>query len=133
MKIYIQSKEQKEDKIRVTVAVTDGDTELFGRNFEARTAQELSRTLANFKQILESIPTELELIPVGEFIEPVQETPVERTPTVEEVKEQEISQKESELNELIEKEKRRVEVDTLSKENQAIADKLAELKALKEK
>jgi len=133
MEIYIQSKEQKEDKIRVTVAVKDGDTELFGRNFEARTADELTRTLANFKQGLDSIPTELEQIAIGEFIEPVQEVVVELTPTPEDIKEQEISQKEMELSELVEKEKLAKELEALSQENQAIADKIAEIKALKEK
>jgi hypothetical protein len=134
MKIIVQSRERVEDRIRITVAVMDGTTELFGRAFEGRTANELKGTLANFQAILSNLEDELEAVPLGEFTAPQPEpvsAPVEPTP--EELKAQEIATLEAELQAEVERVKREREIAAIALENEAVAAKVTELEALKTK
>jgi hypothetical protein len=132
MKLLIQSKQQVEDKIRVTVAVMNGNTEVFGRNFEGRTAEEINRSLANFQAILDMLPAELAKIEEGEFTPPTPvPTPDPVEPTVEELKAQAIAQAEMELDAEIERAKKERERAQLALEDTQVAEKLTALDVLK--
>lgn len=81
MKIIIQTKNQIEDRINVTVAVVDGETELFGRAFQGRDWKSIESQIDQLEKNLSAVAVELDKVPLGEFVPPIKEekelTPLE--------------------------------------------------------
>jgi hypothetical protein len=111
MKIIIQSKAQVEDRIRVTVAVMDGEAELFGRNFDGRTWRDIESQIDQLRKNLEAVALELENVPVGEFIPPVVE---QVQPTALELAEQKLWELKNKINLGVLKETDQVFVDAVA-------------------
>jgi hypothetical protein len=114
MTIEIQSKEQVEDRIRVTVVVKDGETEKFGRSFTGTTWVNIESQIDQLRKNLEAVAVELENVPVGEFTPPVR---VQLEPTALELAEQT-------LYEL----KRKIELGVLKETDQEFVDAVAAYK-----
>jgi hypothetical protein len=132
--IEIQKREVVDDRILVTVAVKEGSKELFGRTLAVRSERELNGTLANLLNERTNVEVEAEKIVVGKWTPPTPQTIEERTPpTAEELKAQEISAKEQELQEEIERAKREREVAELAQSDAGVQSKLAELEVLRGK
>lgn len=130
--IKIQEVKRKDDVMVATVAVMEGETELFGRPLTARSKQELDGTIANLYREVNKIDEEIAKVEIGTWTPPTPEpTPEPVPPTAEELKAKEISAKEMELQEEIERAKREREVAELAQADAGVASKLAELEALK--
>jgi hypothetical protein len=74
--IKLRDKNNHGEKISVTVDVIDGTDVLFSRVVEARSKDELDRTLANILSIANQVEEDFAAVEEGEWTPPVVEEPV---------------------------------------------------------
>lgn len=132
--ISIRNKNIHGDKFSVTVDVEDGGREVLSKVVEARSKNELDNTLANILTLAEQVESDFTLVEEGVWTPPVEPAP-EPTPdpTAEELKQQQISALEMELEQEYERAKKDKEMAELAKTDTKLAEKIAEVETLKTK
>ncbi len=131
-KVIREEKQNHGESFSVVARVMDKDKEIASRRLTARSLAELENTTQNYLQVVTQAQADFEAVTEGEWAPPTPEpVPEPVPPTEEELKAQDISAKEMELEQEIERAKREREAAELAQSDTGVADKLAELEALR--